>query len=420
MLEPSETSLNAQGQTDPWSSMGRDGLRSGSDTERRGVELADGSVSARRSLRVLHVIGRLDRGGTENWLLNVARHASSVRMALSVATTRPGAGALDGRFAALGVETLRCAGHHGVLGFASAFLAQVRRHGPYDVVHSHVNDFSGIVLWLAARAGVPVRLAHSHSDRCMIYEASPPTRRLYFRLMRAMVRRYATGGLAASSEAASSLYGSAWLDDSRWRIHRCSLDLAQYQVLPDRRIVRTGIGVPSGSVLLIHVGRLVPAKNHAFLLHVAQEAIRCVPSVHLIVVGDGPLRAETERLARDLGIGDRVAFLGNRDDVPALLAASDVFALPSVYEGLPVSLLEAQATGLPYVRSTSVTGEVDAVPGLGHALDLGEPATRWADRLLRVAETGRTRDVSTAYTALAGSPFDVRVAVQLLRAEYGL
>jgi hypothetical protein len=136
-----------------------------------------------------------------------------------------------------------------------------------------------------------------------------------------------------------------------------------------------------------HVGRFEAQKNHTFLLRVAAEYLKRAPETIFLLVGDGPLRNDIEGEARKLGIAGQICFAGVRKDVPALMrGVMDVFVLPSLFEGLPLVLLEAQAAGLPCMLSDNIAEESDVVPLLIHRESLASSAACWAIRLRRLME----------------------------------
>jgi glycosyltransferase involved in cell wall biosynthesis len=164
------------------------------------------------------------------------------------------------------------------------------------------------------------------------------------------VRDAATIGLAASAQAAEDLFGNRWRDDPRWRVLSYGIDLTPFAASPQRDRVRAGWGLERDAVVLGHVGRFEPQKNHAFLLEILAAARRIDPRVRPLLMGDGPLRPWVERRAAELGL--RAVFTGSRGDVPRLmLGAMDAFVFPSRFEGLGLAMVEAQAAGLPVIAA---------------------------------------------------------------------
>lgn len=370
-----------------------------------------------RPIRVLHVLGALNRGGAETWILNVLRHIDRDRFRLDFAVHTSQPAAYDDEARALGARIFPCLRPHRPLRYLRNLRRILESEGPYDVVHSHVHHYSGIVLWQARRCGVRTRLAHSHSDTSGPDRAAGMARRGYLKLTERLVRRHATGGLAASDQAASALFGRAWRQDPRWRLLFCGIDLAPFERPWDRAPIAREFGIAPDAVIFGHVGRFEPQKNHLFLVDLFARIAESLPSAHLCLVGDGSLRGAVEERVRQLGLERRVAFAGVREDVPKLLLGLfDAFLLPSLFEGLPVALLEAQAAGVPCVVSDAISPQAAALPGLVSRLPLGASADAWAAVAIARA-TGTPRDRSSLEILRHGE-FDILVSVRSLEAIY--
>lgn len=350
-------------------------------------------MDEQRPLRVLHIVGSMNRGGVETWLMHVLRHVDRqrLRMDFVVATDQPGA--YDDEARELGCRIIPCLHPQKPWLHARTFTRILRVYGPYDVVHSHEHFYSGYVLRVACAAGIPVRIAHSHNDTTVQEAGAGLLRRMYLRLMRSWIDRYATHGLAASRQAASDLFGPTWFADPRWRILHYGIDLAPFQQALDPVAVRADLGIPPDAFVIGHVGRFDAQKNHAFVLAIAAAVAQREPTMRLVCIGEGTLRPAVERLAMQMGLANRVHFLGSRPDVPRLMrGAMDVFLFPSLFEGLGIVLLEAQAAGLPCVYSDVVPDEADLVAPLVRRLPLAQSPVEWAEAVL--AARGSTRTVT--------------------------
>ena len=184
--------------------------------------------SLSRPLRVLHVLGGMNIGGVETWLMHILRKIDrqQVQMDFLVHTDAPCV--YDKEIHALGSRIIPCLSPSRPLTYARNFRQILRAQGPYDILHSHVHHFSGFVLKLAHSEGVPVRITHSHSDTSPIDQKGTILRRIYLRLCKHWVRKHATLGMAASQKAADALWGKNWQEDKRWRILYCAIDLAPF------------------------------------------------------------------------------------------------------------------------------------------------------------------------------------------------
>ena len=362
-------------------------------------------------LRVLHVVGQMDRGGIETWLMHVLRGVDRDRVAIDIMTNMDGPGQYDAEAQALGAKVIPCTQHTWPWVYVPQFLSILRREGPYDIVHSHVHHFSGFVLWLAWMAGVPVRIAHSHNTSSGRVDPSA-LRHLYERTASASIRRYSTAGFACSVPAATHLFGGNWRSDPRWRILYYGIDLTPYRNGRDTAHLRAALGIPPEAPLLGHVGRFARQKNHDFLIDIFAQVAQRRPEARLLLVGDGELRAAVAQKANGLGLSERVIFAGVRSDVPDLLRTMDVFILPSLYEGLGLVLIEAQTAGKPVVVSGSVPKEGLILADSIDVLPLSEPAARWAEAVLD--KFACKPDPEMAMEAMQESPFNIEMGRQEL------
>ncbi|MGL4375178.1 MAG: glycosyltransferase family 1 protein [Microcoleaceae cyanobacterium] len=367
-------------------------------------------------LRILHVVGGMNRGGIETWLMHVLRNIDRDRFQMDFLVHIDQPCPYDDEARSLGSEIIPCLSPSKPWLYARNFKRILREKRPYDIVHSHVHHFSGYVLWLAKQAGIPVRIAHSHNDNSSVEAKAKWLRLLYLTLTEWWISRYATVGLGCGRQAAASLFGSAYERDSRWQILYYGIDLTLFKLEVDRVAVRTELGIPLDAFVVGHVGRFDRQKNHEFLLEIAAEIASREPKMRILLVGDGSLRPEMEQKVIEIGLTDKVIFAGLRQDVPRLmLGAMDVFLLPSLHEGLPLVLLEAQAIALPCVFSDNVTEEVDVVKPLMERISLARSsASVWAEAVLRVGNSPYLITRSKALAAIEKSPFNIEMSVNEL------
>lgn len=328
---------------------------------------------------ILHVLGSLGRGGIETWLVRLLQRspelASRSRLCLTaVAPGSPGVYAEEVRALGIPIHHVRFSAPG--FGFIRSLAGLMRQTTP-RVVHSHLNTFSGYAILAAWRAGVPRRIAHYHAQK--------PAHRGwakegYATLARTFERRLATD-IVAVSQAVLRSYDDMRQDAT---VVPLGIDTAPYLEAPSRDIARHELGLSMDSFVVGCVARLDGVKNQEFLLHVHLALLEQEPKAVLVLVGDGPMRQELQHRVDELGLGDSVRILGQRDDVASLLPAFDVFALPSLLEGFAMAVLEAQAAGLPCVVSTGVPGEAAVQTERVRRLPLAQPVTEWAEALLKM------------------------------------
>ena len=375
----------------------------------------DGENYAPSRGRVLHVLGSLDAGGVENWLLEIVRHRSPSDRAFDFCLLGSREGAYAGELRRRGCRIFRCPLRPFFLFPARLFALLLR--SSYEIVHSHVHPFSGLILAIARAAGAPFRVAHSHNTHDGRQDRF--RRRLYRRLMQRCLSRWMTLGLGCSEPAAGQLLGVSNRDDERISVLRYGIDLQAFRAGPgDDFELRQEFGLEPDAVVVGHVGRLEPQKNQEFLLRVAAEAVRAHPRLRFVIVGEGRLEDSLRAQAENLGLRGRVIFAGCRDDVPRLMTGLfSAFVLPSLHEGLPIAALEAQAAGLPTLLSDRITGETAVVADIVRRLPLEAGATAWARVLLNTLQEERY-SIRRACRALEERGFSVEQSARRLYQSY--
>ena len=289
----------------------------------------------------------------------------------------------------------------------SALTGLFRDNG-YRIVHSHMNTLNAPVLYAAKRAGVPVRISHNHS----MADRRETGNYILKLLLKPTGKWFATHYMACGEKAGEWYFGKNACKTGKVFVLPNAIDIGKYRYNPrDRAKARKDLGIEDCFVIG-HVGRFVPQKNHGFLIRVFSEIRKNRPDARLLLIGDGPLREDIKRAAEKAGIQDAVIFLGSRKDVSVLYNAMDAFALPSLYEGVPVVGLEAQANGLPCVFSDNISEETKAGENTLF-LPLSQP--EWIRAVSMIpARNGRADNE----TAMEGSRYDIRVSCSELEAFY--
>jgi glycosyltransferase involved in cell wall biosynthesis len=368
-------------------------------------------------VRVLHVIAGLNPGGIETWLMHIVHDMDRKRFEHEFCLYRLEGGPLLADLLSLDIPVHRHRLGGGLLGyvrFAREFSALLR-HGDFDVVHCHGTLLTGFFVLLAERAGVPVRIAHAHSAAPV---ATGVLRAQVGRLLRRWIWRHATAGLACSSVAADAVFGPNWQADPRFGLLHCAIDPAPFKHPIDRLGLRAEWGLSDHALVVGHVGNFSPVKNYGFLIELAREAIRRDPRVYFLLVGDGAGRAAVAATIRALGIEKRVLLTGVRRDVPCLMrAVMDVLVFPSFAEGLPMTLIEAQAAGLPCVVSDAVCREAEVAPGRLDLVPLSAATDAWLERIFAFLSSPRL-DTAEALRQLNQTDFVIEQSTRKLADAY--
>ncbi|MBM6776922.1 glycosyltransferase [Collinsella tanakaei] len=283
-------------------------------------------------------------------------------------------------------------------------MGRLFRAERWPIVHSHVNALSVFPLRAAERTGVPVRIAHSHSTAGKGETAKNAAKSVLKRFSNV----YPTHRMACSRYAGEWLFGKG----AEFEVVYNGICLSRFAFNAEARAkARADLGLAGGQLAVGHVGRFMPQKNHRFLIEEFAELARLRPDAVLLLVGSGEAEALAESWVAERGVADRVMFLGQRDDVDRLYQAFDAFVLPSLYEGLPLVSVEAQAAGLPCFLSERITREVD-VTGTVRFLPI-EDASVWAEALAEV-EPGERVGASRGDFG----DYDINCAAERLAARY--
>lgn len=332
-------------------------------------------------MRVLQVVTHMERGGLESMIMNYYRHIDREKVQFDFLVHRQEQAAFDNEIESLGGKIYRLPR---LTPWSKSYLSALNRffgeHPEYRIVHVHQDCLSSVILKAAAQHNVPVRVAHSHSasqDKNLKY----PIKLWYKR----GIPKYATDLFACGKEAGNWMFGGA-----PFRIINNAIDVAAYTYVPTKRQeMRRQLGLEN-EFTIGHVGRFNQPKNHPFLLEIFSVLLKKEPDAVLLLAGGGEDMPKVQAKAQTLGIAEHVRFLGVRSDVAELMQAMDVFVFPSLYEGLPVTMVEAQAAGLPCLISDKVPPECILTDGLVDVLSLSASPETWSEKILEKRGCPRT------------------------------
>lgn len=336
-------------------------------------------------IRVLNLFTIMDRGGAETMVMNYYRKIDRSKVQFDFLVHRQQRGAYEDEIEALGGRIYRMSPIYpqNFRKYKKELRAFFQEHPEYRIIHAHMSELGYFAFREAARQGVPVRICHAHNaphgfDLKMIV-------RTYFKKR---MMPYVTHLFMCGIESGRWLFGEE--NESRFIMLNNAIDAAAYSYDPRRRqAVRQDLGL-TGELVVGHVGRFNKQKNHPFLIELFAALLKREPNAVLLLVGGGEDQPRIEQKVRDLGIAERVRFLGVRSDVADLMQAMDVFAFPSLFEGLPVTMVEAQAAGLPCLISDGIPQECILTQGLVEIVPLAAGPEAWAERVLEKRNFPRT------------------------------
>jgi len=297
--------------------------------------------------RILHILGALNIGGTEKRILDYHQYFVDKRLDIvcDVFTTKPINGNLEEEFLEIGSGIYKSDFKSKPLQALLEFYRLVKKN-KYDIVHSHIYLTSGIFIFLSLIAGVPKRITQFHSTHDGKRNKVP--RIIYRFLMRILIWVSSTDIIGISHTSLKRGLGS-FKDDSRCDVIYNGIDYVQYNQKSNQS--KQKLFNAEGKKIIVSVARMVPVKNHQTILDVISKVKDIEPNILFIWVGDGPERQEIELKIKNSGLRPYALLTGFRDDIAEVLSASDIFFLPSLWEGLGSVYLEALASGLPIVAS---------------------------------------------------------------------
>lgn len=364
--------------------------------------------------KVLIVASNMDMGGIENQLMHLLRQADKEKFQIDFTSKNPDAyyrseiEELGGKFILIPHMS-----HVNPLPYCWT-LYRIMKDGEYDIVHSHELFHSGIVLFVAWLAGVPGRFVHAHNwqDGDGTGRKRGLVRTVYNAVMRCAINTFSTDQMACSTLAGKFLYGGKTLKKDSYHLVFNSVDTGKFLDLYDRK--EQGEFCDDWCNVL-QVGRVTRVKNQMFLAQIAKEFKKRGRKIRILCAGNGDAEYE-EAVSCEIvknGLQDYIQMLGVRDDIDVLMRKASAFVLPSRYEGMPLVLIEAQASGLPCVVADTFSHEVDLGLGKVQWRSLDETPAEWADAIEKAIASGRA-EKDQVVRVVREKRFDSRMFAQTL------
>ncbi len=362
-----------------------------------------------KPVRVLHITGAMNCGGAETLIMNLFRNTDREKISFDFCVVpkqeffySAEIRRLGGRIFSYPLKKKRTI----LLPLCFFTLAKtLLTKGPFKAAHSHYHFANAFVLFAAWLCGVKIRVSHVHTNiRCNTIGLKTVRFISSF-----FIKLFATHLCACSAEAGANLYGR----DAKYTVINNGIEVASFTFdILKRANKRKEMGIENNFAVAL-AARFFREKNHTFLLDVFERLLKIKPDAVLLLIGGGPLETELKAKAEKLNIQDKVKFLGFRSDVAEILKAADAFVMPSLYEGLPLAGVEAQAAGLPCFFSDTITKELD-ITGVFY-LPLGLGADAWAAEIAAKSE-GFERKDSAILIKKAG--FDISLSAERIKEIY--
>ena len=357
-------------------------------------------------IRVLQIVTLMDRGGLESMLMNYYRNIDRKKIQFDFLEHREGKHDFTDEIISLGenVYTVPPVNPFNSNGYLSALDSFFQQHKEYSIVHSHLDCMSSYPLKYAKKNGIPFRIAHSHNtsqERNLKYVL-----KMY---SRSQIPKYTSNLFACGEEAGKWMYGK-----QKFRILNNAIDAKKFIYNSEESTrVKKYLEIEDKFVIG-HIGRFNSQKNHDFLIDIFEKIYRQENNSVLLLIGVGELEEQIRNKVEKLNLTSAVKFLGLQEGIPSLLQAMDVFVFPSLFEGLPVTLIEAQANGLPCVISDVITNEVNITNNIEY-LGLEKESEEWASHILKYKEDTNRKDM---FEVICEKGFDINANVRWLEEFY--
>lgn len=355
----------------------------------------------KKPIRVAHIIGKWLGGGVEAVVMNYYRHIDHSKIQFDFICDEDSVNIPYEEIEKLGGKVILIPPYQKIFKYQKG-LRKVLKDGEYKIVHSHINTLSVFPLYAAKRVGVPVRIAHSHSTT----NKKEWKKNLLKQILRPFSKKYATDYMCCSELAGRWLFGDKAYDEGKVYLLNNAIDLDKFKY--DEKIrnnKRKELNIDDSTLVIGHLGRFVEQKNHRFLIDIFNEIHKNNSDSILLLGGQGPLLEEIKEKVNHLGLNDCVQFLGQRNDAAELYQAFDIFLLPSLYEGLPVVGVEAQAAGLLCVFSDDMTKETKVLDSTIF-MSLDNSANEWADTMLKSYKQFNRKDTRNE---ISNNNFNIKV-----------
>lgn len=358
--------------------------------------------------KILIIIGKLYIGGAERVGRDIGVYADPTEFQIHYLVFGPEIGALEADVEEAGCKVIHMNSPDSGYGKYFCSLVKLICSEKYDVIHCHTMFNSGWAMLAGWLCGVPIRISHSHSIKG--FEERPFLKNAYEKSMRILILLFATDLVACGKKAGEWLYGEKAFARRGILVYN-GIDLQPYAYDTQKRACIRVQHDLEDSFVIGHVGHLAQVKNQEFLIRMLPELIKRMPNTVLLLLGDGDDRSMLMQLADELGVQDQVLLTGNVANVGDYLSAMDVFAFPSLYEGTPLALIEAQANGLPCVISDRIP--TDAVL-TEQVMRLPLDQTHWINTIL---EAAGERDADS-FEIVKARGFDVSVMLDKIYRLY--
>lgn len=363
-------------------------------------------------IRVLHVFGGLSLGGAESRVMDLYRHIDREKLQFDFLVHSAKEEHFDREIKELGGRIYRVPRFkfYNWLKYKKALKRFFYEHPEFRAVHGHMTSTASIYLPIAKKSGIPITIAHARS-------AGVPAgaKGVLTKWLRRSLKNKTDYCLACSKEAGEAVFGKECMRQGKVEVIPNAIAVPKYDYSPEmRQQMRQKLCVED-KLVIGHVGSFRAPKNHTFLIKIFAEIHRRRVDAVLLLLGEGELQEKIKEQVEREGLTESVRFLGNRSPVSDYYQAMDFLVFPSLFEGLPGTVIEAQTAGLRCLISDTISGEVN-ITELVKTYSLGQPAAEWAEYVLANCEYERKSQVNE----VSAAGFDILEQIKRYERIYGI
>lgn len=361
-------------------------------------------------IRVMHIVGTMDVGGIERFIMNTYRNIDRSQVQFDFVVHNKEKNYYEDEINDLGGKIYRVESKSKNL-FKNMWdmykLFSINKQ--FKIIHIHTNSSTCITdLLIAKLCSIPNRIVHSHST------TTRDSKRKLHKMLRSLMNILTTKKFACSDLAARWLFGKSNYMNGQVTVINNAIESEKFRYNESiSRKYRSDFNIEKSSLIIGHIGSLSNAKNHIFLIDIFKAILDKGVNAKLVIVGEGPFEITITKKIKELKLDDSVILTGLRDDIPNLLSLFDILVFPSFYEGFPVTLVEAQASGLPCIISDTITSQVK-ITELVQYVSLNEKANYWAEKTLSYRNEKRTDFTSQ----IVNHGFDIKKEATKLQEFY--
>ena len=365
----------------------------------------------KKPVRILQVVTIMNQGGIETFLMSLYRNLDHSKVQFDFLVHRKERGKFDDEIEAFGgyIYRFNPIRPHQYFSYKANLESFFKQNKEYQVIHSHINENSAIILNIAKKYNIPVRIAHSHA------KATAGPFKFIRRLLKLGIPYFSTTNIACSRDAGVWLFGS-----SDFRVFKNSIDTNKfkfpYNFTPIQELKKK-IGLEKDDFVIGSIARFSPTKNHSFMIDIFKDFYKINNKSKLLLVGDGTLKETIFKKVKDLNLEKVVIFIGNVDNPENYLSVMDLFLMTSFNEGFPVVLLESQSNGLPILMSDTMPKEIE-ITNLTKRMSLDKTPTEWSLMIEEIRKLN-LRGINQGYDEIVKrNGYDVKDNIQELLKIY--